>query len=951
MWQQVPPAISDIAQQRESQFADLSFTPSTQLVKTICFSDYVADSLLHNPWLQDLVDGFELPLVESEFIAALQSKLDECEDEAQLFTALRQFRRLQQCRIIHRDVNGLASLKESLHDLTLLADTSIQLTLDWHYKKLSARYGKPVGKESKDIQSLVVLAMGKQGAGELNLSSDIDLIFAYPEAGYTNGEDIGKKELSNQEFFIKLGQALIQSLDKVTADGFVFRVDMRLRPYGQSGPLVMNYAAMENYYHDQGREWERYAMIKARPVTGKAEHKQELLEILRPFSYRAYVDFSAFESLREMKGMINREIQRRRLDTNVKLGSGGIREVEFIAQAFQLIRGGQEQALQEPNIFKVMGYLESEGYLPPKAVTELMDAYCFLRDTEHAIQGIRDEQSQTLPEDELNQARIAWRMGFDDWAVFSEQLQQHRDHVAHHFAQIVAAEEDTETNDQETTLWPSIWVGDCEICDHPANTDEAQTLLEKLRQNNACLNMQAIGKDRLDKTMPRLLQAIWEQPNPLQTLERVLPLIEAILRRTAYLVLLNENPQALEQLVKLCEASPWIAKSLANSPILLDELLHPAHLYNPSNKADMENDLNLRLLRIAEDDLEEQMDALRHYGQAQKLHIAASDIAEVLPLMKVSDHLTWLAETVLEKVMWLAWKQMVEKYGYPTDAHKNPVTEPEFLILGYGKMGGIELSYGSDLDLVFLHGGTPNKYTNGSRELENGVFYTRMGQRIIHIMNTTTRAGQLYEVDMRLRPSGASGMIVASLKAFEKYQAEEAWTWEHQALVRARVICGSSSLEERFLQIRQEIIAKPMENPEELAKLRQEVREMRQKMRDNLGSQSVGKAEFQLKQDAGGIVDIEFMNQYLVLANSKNHPELLEFTDNVRILEALNQTGLLDETQAEALKQAYIVYRSLAHRRALQNQKLLLAPSELDQAGLSPHIDTVKSLWQKLMES
>jgi len=371
-------------------------------------------------------------------------------------------------------------------------------------------------------------------------------------------------------------------------------------------------------------------------------------------------------------------------------------------------------------------------------------------------------------------------------------------------------------------------------------------------------------------------------------------------------------------------------------------------LFNPSDKRAMEDDLNQRLLRIPEDDLEEQMDALRHFNQAHKLQIAASDITGVLPLMKVSDHLTWLAEVVLEKSMLLAWRQMIDKYGYPTNAQGEAIMHPEFLILGYGKMGGIELSYGSDLDLVFLHNATPNKYTtgvDGKREQDNGVFYTRMGQRLIHIMNTTTRAGQLYEVDMRLRPSGASGMIVASMKAFEKYQSEEAWTWEHQALVRARVICGDSDVAEKYHQIRGEILSKAR-NP---ANLKQEVREMRQKMRDNLGSQSAGKAEYQLKQDAGGIVDIEFMVQYLVLAHSTTHPDLLTWTDNVRLLETLAAENILEPEQSDALKQAYIAYRSLAHTRALQNQKLLLSPDELDQAGLRPHIDTVNALWDQIM--
>ena len=959
MWSQVPANLVEFSQKRHDLLTCLideqpDFQPILKhdaLLKTLTLSDYVFNSFKSCPDVaQQLLehDFLNQALSIDDVNAQLVLRLTSCQDEAELYKQLREFRRLHQMRMIHRDLNRLAPLSDTLTELTALADMCIRNTLGWLDQKLQLRFGQPVAKKTGVPQSLIVIAMGKQGAGELNLSSDIDLIFAFSDNGDTQAGD-GQKSISNQEYFTKLGQALIQSLDKVTQDGFVYRVDMRLRPYGQSGPLAMNFNALENYYHDQGRDWERYAMIKARAVTGEPEQIHELMNILRPFSYRKYVDFSAFESLRDMKNRIRQETVRRNLNHNVKLGRGGIREIEFIAQAFQLIRGGQEIELQQPNIFKVFDYLKQNEYLPFEAVKDLLAAYHFLRDTEHAIQGLNDEQSQTLPSDELNQARIASYMGCENWSVFIEQLNIHREKVELHFKNIVADdEEQDEQNDLEP--WQNIWFqqqGDEHPCDEnhdPINNAELQQTLQKLR-DLAEHKMQAIGKQRLDKAMPLLLKALWQCDQPQQTLTRLTPLLEAILRRTAYLVLLSENPAALKQLVRLCGASPWIASSIAEAPILLDVLLHPAHLYNPSDKAGMVTDLHQRLLRIDPQDLEEQMDALRHYASAHKLQIAASDITGALSLMKVSDHLTWLAETILERALWMAWEQMVDKYGHPSNAQGEAVTEPEFLILGYGKLGGIELSYGSDLDMVFLHGGTANKYTKGERELENGVFYTRMGQRLIHILNTVTRAGQLYETDMRLRPSGASGMIVASINAFEKYQQQEAWTWEHQALIRARVIAGDTTLAGKYEQIRTQILTKHRE-PD---KLQQEVREMREKMRDNLGSQSVGKTQFQLKQDAGGIVDIEFMVQYLVLAQCGQHPPLLSWTDNIRLLETLASQNIIDPKQSDALKQAYIAYRSLAHRRALQNQKLLLDPHELDQAGLTPHIDTVKTLWQTLM--
>jgi len=952
----LPTLLEPIRLERSKQFSSLitEYQPlnrqfSQQLLHTTTISDYVVDSLIFFPNIIPLLfsDQFLSTSLDLQSIkASLQISVINCQDEEQLYFALRTFRRLHQVRLIWRDLNKLSTLKQTLFELTALADINIQVALNWQHQRLVKRYGEPTGKQSGELQKLIVIAMGKAGAGELNLSSDIDLIFAYCENGNTVATD-GQKCLSNQEFFIKLGQALIQSLDKITADGFVYRVDMRLRPYGQSGPLAMNFSSLENYYQDQGREWERYAMIKARAVTGKHTHIAELMKIIRPFSYRKYVDFSVFESLREMKNLIKQETVRRNLNTDVKLGSGGIREVEFIAQAFQLIRGGQETELQQPNIFKVFDYLKNNGYLPSEAIDHLLAAYVFLRDSEHIIQSLNDEQSQILPDNDLCQAKMSYAMNVQDWDAYLAILAEHRKNVSYHFAQIVA-DEQVAISDDDLGLWQSIWHNHCENEEESANSELTQKLLQRLRDNNAVANMQAIGKQRLDKAMPLILKATWGNYEPLLTLERLVPLIESILRRTSYLVLITENPQALAQLVRLCASSPWIAQSITETPLLLDELLHPAHLFNCADKQHMADDLAQRLLRIEENDLEEQMDALRHFAKAHKLQIAACEITGALPLMKVSDHLTWLAECVLETSMNLAFQQMVSKYGHPTDADDEAVLAPEFIILGYGKMGGLELSYDSDLDLVFLHNGLANKYTtgvHGKREQENSVFYTRMGQRLIHIMNTTTRAGQLYEVDMRLRPSGASGMIVASVNGFYKYQTEEAWTWEHQALIRARVICGETALINKFSEIRAEILIKD-QKPHNL---KQEVREMRQKMRDNLGSQSVKKAQFQLKYDKGGIVDIEFMVQYLVLTHSVTHPTLLNWTDNVRILDSLASENILDTKQSEALKQAYLAYRSLAHRRALQNQKLLLSLNELDQAGLKNHIDTVLGLWDQIM--
>lgn len=896
---------------------------------------------------------------------------DQAKEEA-LFKALRIFRRRTQVQIIWRDLLRVAKTLDTTRMLSDMADVCISTALDHLHEMLAEKHGQPIGKESKQQQRLLVLGMGKLGAHELNLSSDIDLIFAYPESGMTTGNANGRRELSNQEFFIRLGQKLIQALDNTTIDGFVFRTDMRLRPYGESGPLVMNFASMEEYYQEQGRDWERYAMVKARILNGEeSEAGQQLLSILRPFTYRQYVDFSAFESLRSMKAMINTEVRRRGLQTNVKLGAGGIREVEFIVQAFQLIRGGQEVELQTRELLTVLGILEGDGYLPPQACAELRAAYLFLRDAEHVIQALNDEQTQLLPDDSYQQSaqaqdRMTFAMGFENWDDFLVELDQHRKNVSHHFAQIVAHEDDEASANTaaQDHAWEDLWLGRFDddyfqgsehgkqvtefLQQFPcAQSDQVVERLAKFRNSKPIQTMQPIGRERLDALMPKLLAQLWSNPNPVDTLERIIPLLDAVARRTAYLVLLTENPQALKQLITLCSASPWLADYIANAPILLDELLNPAQFYTLPSKADLASELHIRLLRIDEDDLEQQMDQLRHFANAHKLRAAANEVQGSLKLMQVSDYLTNLAEVLLDKVTQLAWQQMVNKHGYPRNAVGEEVLEPEFIVVGYGKMGGLELSYGSDLDLVFLYDTAKGKFTSGERELDNGVFYTRMGQRMIHILTANTRAGEMYEVDMRLRPSGASGMIATSVAGFEKYQQESAWTWEHQALVRARVVSGSAAVQGKFEGIRRQILSEKRE----ILTLAEEVRAMRQKMRDNLGSQNSDDPRFHLKQDAGGIVDIEFMVQYGVLAYAHQFDELTQVTDNMRLLDAIAQAGLMSSQDCQALQDTYLAYRAETHRRALQKENLLLNQQELVQLSFDSQRNKVTQLWNEMLKS
>ncbi|MFK3972240.1 bifunctional [glutamate--ammonia ligase]-adenylyl-L-tyrosine phosphorylase/[glutamate--ammonia-ligase] adenylyltransferase [Pseudomonas sp. NPDC087358] len=908
----------------------------TAMERIFAASDFVAEQVVRDPqMLLDLAESGELErsFAPGELHGQIASAVVQAASDDELGRNLRRQRTRQQVRIIWRDLTRQADLVETCRDLSDMADGSIDLAYKWLYERHCQQFGTPTGRRSGEAQHMVILGMGKLGAVELNLSSDIDLIFAYPEGGETQGI---KRPLDNQEFFIRLGQRLIKALDPVTVDGFVFRVDMRLRPYGSSGALVLSFNALEQYYQDQGRDWERYAMIKARVVGGDQAKGEELLAMLRPFVYRRYLDFSAIEALRTMKQLIQQEVRRKGMAANIKLGSGGIREVEFIAQAFQLIHGGRDLSLQQRPLLKVLKTLEGQGYLPSAVIDELRQGYEFLRYTEHAIQAIADRQTQMLPDDDRDQARIAFIMGFADWDGFHKQLMYWRGRVDWHFRQVIADpdEEEGQQDGGEEIVggeWLPLWEESqneesaCLQLQEGGFVDAQKALkhLSNLRNSSQLRSMQRLGRERLDAFIPRLLAQAVEHDNPDLVLERVLPLVEAVARRSAYLVLLTENPGALRRLLTLCAASPWIAEQIARFPLLLDELLNEGRLFSPPQALELAAELRERLTRIPEDDLEQQMEALRHFKLAHRLRVAASEITGSLPLMKVSDYLTWLAEAILEQVLALAWRHTVARHGAP-QRPDGTLCDPGFVIVGYGKVGGIELGHGSDLDLVFIHDGDPQAETDGAKPIDGAQFFTRLGQRIIHLITTQTNSGLLYEVDMRLRPSGASGLLVSSLGAFSRYQENEAWTWEHQALVRARVLVGSNDVGKGFEAVRASVLGRERDLPT----LRQEVSEMRAKMRDNLGTRgtAAGKAanafeatsSFDLKQDAGGIVDIEFMVQYAALAWSREHPALLKYTDNIRILEGLEQAGLMPAADASLLREVYKAYRSAAHRQALQ---------------------------------
>ena len=904
-------------------------------------SDFIVDAFYRYPqWLTNIINHPPQADERRYYQQWLNEHLTSVLDETALMKALRLFRRYILVRLEWSQLTYTSSDEQILSQLSELAEVIIVTARDWLYELSCKEWGTPCSHQGEP-QPLLVLGMGKLGGGELNFSSDIDLIFTYPEHGQTQG---GRRELDNAVFFTRLGQRLIKALDSITEDGFVYRVDMRLRPLGEGGPLVLSFSSMEDYYQEQGRDWERYAMVKAK-VLGDQQNSftKELYQMLKPFVYRRYIDFSVLQSLRNMKSMIEREVRRRGLKNNIKLGAGGIREIEFIVQVFQLIRGGRVIGLQTRSLLTALQVIEQESLLDTNEVAQLRNNYLFLRRCENLLQAINDEQTQTLPEEELDQIRLATNMGFTNWSEFIEQLTVRMQQNRLIFNALIGNDdsESVPNTKQYNDLFDELWVPDLQLSDIktvlPNYSDsDAEQLYQMLIQFRNDIGKRTIGvrgREILDQLMPRLLDAICNGQQAIMVFSRILPLLVNIVSRTTYLELLLEYPSALKQLIRLCSASPMISDQLAHYPILLDELIDINSLYQTIEPNEYKSQLYQYLLRIHVDDEEQQLEALRQFKQMQLLHIAAADVEHILTTMKVSDHLTYVAEALLDFVVQMAWSQMVERYGKPAhlaDNHKGLV------VVAYGKLGGWELGYGSDLDLVFLHDCPANSVTNGDKQIDSRQFYLRLVQRIIHLFNVRTSFGILYEVDVRLRPQGDAGLLACSLDSFADYQMNEAWTWEHQALVRARAVYGENDLIKRFNQIRHDVLCKPRDENQ----LKTEVRQMREKMRNHLGTTQ---AElFNLKIDEGGIGDIEFLSQYLVLNYAHSHPKMTTWSDNVRILELATHYQIMDSDEAEQLTQAYIDMRNQIHQLALQ-----LLPSMVNSSQFYREKQIVKQSWQK----
>jgi len=906
-----------------SRFAQRLLTAQPELAREMAAA---------SPWTREAMQGF----LEAQPL----------ETEAQLHAALRKLRQRVILRLLARDLLRSADLAEVCATTTALAEVALRSALAWLVPRMEAQFGAPVGADG-ERQRLIVVGMGKLGGGELNVSSDIDLIFVYPEEGDTRASGAGQEHaghpLSNHEFFTRLGRRLIAALTEPTPDGQVFRVDMRLRPWGDSGPLAVSFDALEQYLVSQGREWERYAWIKARALTGGeadtsgpdarvgwSAHSDRgwsapnesgwsaLGAIVRPFVYRKYLDFGAFAAMRELHAQIRAEVVRRELADHIKLGPGGIREIEFIAQAFQLIRGGREAGLQARPTLKVLALLEERRLLPHEAAAELAAAYVFLRNLEHRLQYLDDAQTHTLPHDEPDRARVAAAMGFASWKAFAAALAAHRGRVSLQFEQVFSTQETPQH------ALASLWQG--ELGDEAEERFQALGFhspediagrLKAIRASGRYADLPATSRSRFDQLVPRLIELSASRANPDQTLERCLILIETISRRAAYLALLYEHPHALEKLTELVSASSWAAEYLNRHPIVLDELLDARVLAAEPDWNEFCGTLRRQMMNVA-DDPERQMDLLREAHHAQSFRLLAQDLAGQLTVERLADHLSDLADCMLQVTLELCWKQV-----------RAPHREfPGFAVIGYGKLGGKELGYASDLDIIFLfddaHEAAPENYA-------------RLAQRINHWLTVRTGSGVLFETDLRLRPDGSAGLMVSSVEAFRGYQRESAWVWEHQALTRARYCAGDATVGALFEETRREILRAPRDP----AKLREEVLSMRQKMLEGHPNKS---ELFDLKHDRGGMVDIEFVVQYLVLAHSNRHAELTANDGNIALLKLAADLGLIPRDLSESVRDAYRDYRRRQHVLRLNGARFARVP----HAEVSASIEATLALWRSV---
>ena len=907
-------------------------TPFEAGIRRLCDCSLLAtrllskDAMLLRDLLQNHQQNYTIDMMQEFLKDALIS------DELTLKKTLRQLRQLVLLRVMYRDLNNLCDLQEVMQTTTFLAEISLQTSAFYHQEWLEFIFGQPKS-EDNEPQQLIIVGMGKLGGGELNVSSDVDLIFSYEQTGETAGvadliTNSFINKISNQDFFNKLGKKVIAALDDVTEDGFVFRMDMRLRPFGSEGILVPNCDALEEYYQNNGREWERYAWIKGRVLVGP----QALIsKLLKPFVFRKYLDFNAFASMRDLKLQIHRDVQKKGLLDNIKLGRGGIREIEFIAQVFQLIRGGTDTSLQIKPTLTVLNLLQIKGLLPANVVNELIAAYVFLRNLEHRLMYVDDQQVQDLPKTDEAKARIASAMEFDNWQSFLIKLNVHRQVVQTHFDATFAAPVKFSQANTEP-LWQGMLSNENALQALQeagySDTESAHQHLLQLRASTRYLQLPEASRLRFDSLIPLVITQAGLEINSNIVLLRMINLLEGICRRASYLALLAQYPKALHLVIKLCAASPWLSQYLTAHPILLDELLDSQNLYATPNFGELQMQLSQQM-QLLNGDVEAQMDAMRHFKHAAIMRFAAQDLDNKLSLETLSDYLSALADVILQISVQTIWQEFKYKH----------CSVPKFAIIGYGKLGSKELGYGSDLDIIFIY----DDENEGASEI-----YARFAQRISNWFNSITNAGLLYETDLQLRPDGNSGLLVSSLSAFKEYQMNKAWVWEYQALSRARFVAGDANIGNEFEQVRINVLNKQRD----VKSLKKSVLEMREKMRashkpkvNSADTNLNDMALFDIKHGVGGIIDVEFALQFLILAHANQYPQLTRNIGNIALLNLMATLKIIDSTLSVQVESAYREYRRLQHALKLQGATQMTVEFEL----VSDHALTVTTFWQQIL--
>lgn len=910
------------------------------LFRLLACSEYAAGTLLRQwDWFLSaaesglLAERPERADLEAQFAAVLQ----KADDRVTFMRDMRQLRNQILIRILWFDLVASGPVKQTLESLSDLADTAVAAAVEFATRRAITRYGE-LQKDGERIP-LVAIAMGKLGGYELNFSSDIDIVFAYPADGMTDGAS----SISAHEFFTRIVRQVASLLEEATADGFVYRVDTRLRPFGDSGPPVVSFAGLENYLLQHGRSWERYAYIKARIIVplDSADLAQELkTNVINPFVYRRYLDYGVFESLREMKALVEAQVRKREMTDNIKLGPGGIREIEFIVQALQLVRGGSIASLRTTSLRAALRAAAVGHDVTSYVADELLEAYEFLRRVENYLQACRDQQTHHLPTDPLEQARLAFAMSFPSWPDLLSRLNTVRAFVSGQFSSIAFRDAGEPVQPSE---FAELWSARAEQTDWQhvferrgfAQPEEVAKAIAAFAALPSTRRTDAVAAKRLRHFIPTLLRLLTTAAQPATVLHRVLNIVDKVLRRSAYLALLNENRVVLERLLELCDTSAYLAREVARFPALLDELID-VRIFDAVPDADeFRNDLAQRIDVVEPDDIERQVAVLAEFKRATLFRLAIADFNGNVPVMQVSDRLTDIAELILSRALLLARNDMVSRTGEPRYVKDGEAFSADLGVIAYGKLGGLELSYGSDLDIVFLHDSQGDQQqTDGARPLDNGRFFGRLAQRLMHFLTTQTESGALYDIDTRLRPSGRAGLLVTSIDAFERYQEENAWTWEHQALLRGRAVAGSAIVAREFERIRSHTLRKRVRRE----RLRDDVTSMRRKMRDNLDKSDA--TVFDLKQGAGGIADIEFLVQYLVLLHADSHPAVIHYTDNIRQLGTLAAAGCLTEDDGRRLQAAYRDLRARTHRLALDEQPARVAAEEF-----ASQRQFVRALW------